>query len=203
MSSASFLQSRPHPWHGLEVGPETPHTVHAYIEMTPFDQVKYEIDKETGYLRIDRPQRTSAQLPALYGFIPKTYCTDNVAALMEGSSEGDGDGLDICVFSERIITKSEIVLNARVIGGLPMLDDGEADDKIIAVLEGDNVWGGITDIADFPPILIERVRHYFMTYKLVPGKNVKVAIGDAYGLEHAEAVIAASMKDYDAAFGTK
>ncbi|MFQ5579428.1 MAG: inorganic pyrophosphatase [Nitrospiria bacterium] len=199
--SPPFYRWRPHPLHGLEVGPEPPQIVHAYIEMTPFDQVKYEIDKKTGYLRVDRPQRTSSQLPALYGFIPGTYCGDKVKALMEGSSRGDGDPLDICVFSERPVTRSEVILNARVIGGLPMLDDGEADDKIIAVLEGDNIWSGIEGIEAFPEILIERVRHYFMTYKLVPGKENNVSIGPAYGKDHAEVVIRASIEDYEVEYG--
>lgn len=194
--SDAFAQSRPHPWHGLDIGPDAPKTVRAYIEMTPFDLVKYEIDKETGYLSLDRPLRASSQLPALYGFIPRTYCGDRVGGLMEGSTEGDGDPLDICVFSERAVTRAEIILNARVIGGVPMLDDGEADDKIIAVLEKDGAWGDITDISEFPKILVERVQHYFLTYKQIPGKANTVHIGEAYGRTHAETVIKASMADY-------
>ena len=197
----SFYRWRPHPWHGLELGPESPRTVHAYIEMTPFDFVKYEIDKETGYLRVDRPQRTSSQAPALYGFIPRTFCGKRVGALMSGATTGDHDPLDICVFSERPITKSEIVLNARVIGGLPMLDGGEADDKIIAVLANDNLWGKIESIAEFPDILVERLRHYFLTYKLIPGEQSHISIGDAYDRDHAEAVIRAAAQDYDEEFG--
>jgi len=204
MSQASdSLQWRPHPWHGLEPGPDVPKKVSAYIEMTPFDSVKYEIDKKTGYLLVDRPQRSSAQLPALYGFIPRTYCGPKVGALMKDATEGDDDPLDICVFSERPITKSEVILQARVIGGLPMLDEGEADDKIIAVLVKDHVWGHIDDIADFPATLVERLRHYFMTYKLIPGKESEVFIGDTYGRAHAERVIKASMQDYEDAYGEK
>ncbi len=195
--SEHFFESRPHPWHGLEIGPEAPHTVCAYIEMTPNDTVKYEIDKKTGYLSLDRPLRASSQLPSLYGFIPQTYCGDGVAKLMEGSEIGDGDPLDICVFSERPISRAEILIKARVIGGIPMLDDGEADDKIIAVVEKDAIWGDITDIAEFSDILVERVRHYFLTYKLVPGKENRVVIGEAYGKAHAEAVILASIQDYN------
>ena len=126
-----FYRWRPHPWHGLDVGPEPPGLVHAFIEITPFDLVKYEVDKVTGYLRVDRPQRTSSQPPTLYGFIPRTYCGTQVAAMMPNAKRGDGDPLDICVLSERPITKSEVIINVRVIGGLPMLDNGEADDKII------------------------------------------------------------------------
>ena len=71
--SSTFNRWRPHPWHGIEVGPNAPSVVHAYIESTPFDHVKYEVDKQTGYLRVDRPHRTSSLPPTLYGFIPRTY----------------------------------------------------------------------------------------------------------------------------------
>jgi len=200
--SSSSFQWRPHPWHGLEAGADAPGKVSAYIEMTPLDCVKYEIDKATGYLMVDRPQRSSAQLPSLYGFIPKTYCGPRVGALMKDAEKGDGDPLDICVFSERPIAKSEIILQARVVGGLPMLDEGEADDKIIAILEKDHVWGGIEELSDFPATLVERVRHYFLTYKLIPGKKNEVFIGEAYGKAHAETVIQASMQDYQEAYGS-
>ena len=113
-----FFRWRPHPWHGLEVGPEPPRIVHAYIEITPFDLVKYEIDKVTGYLRVDRPQRTSSQPPTLYGFIPRTYCGRRVHALSPEAERGDGDPLDICVISEGPSTRAEVILNARVVGGL-------------------------------------------------------------------------------------
>ncbi|MCK5902799.1 MAG: inorganic pyrophosphatase [Cocleimonas sp.] len=196
----SFFRWRPHPWHGLEVGIDVPNVVSAYIEITPFDSVKYETDKKTGYLHVDRPQRTSSQPPTLYGFIPRTYCGTRVGALMDGA-KGDKDPLDICVISERPINRADIVLNARVLGGLPMLDDGEADDKIIAVLKGDHVWSDAKDIADLPDIMIERLHHYFSTYKLQPGKESSVTIGDVYGKAHATAVIKASMEDYNERFG--
>jgi inorganic pyrophosphatase len=196
-----FHRWRPHPWHGLEVGPEVPRVVHAYIELTPFDLVKYEIDKGTGYLRVDRPQRSSSQPPALYGFIPRTYCGERVKELMGNARKGDSDPLDICVLSERPINRSEVILNARVIGGLPMLDGDEADDKIIAILENDNVWTDVHDISNLPKILAERLRHYFLTYKLVPGKDLRVSIGDSYGCEHAFKVIKAAMMDYQGQFG--
>lgn len=197
-----FYRWRPHPWHGLEVGPEVPRVVHAFIEICPFDLVKYEVDKTTGYLRVDRPQRSSSQHPTLYGFIPKTYCGERVGALMPEAARGDGDPLDICVISERPISKTEILLNARVVGGFPMLDGGEADDKIIAVLENDPLWSSVDDIAGLPPALIERMRHYFMTYKLIPGEENKVSIGPAYGFDHAKIVIQASIADYNSEFGS-
>jgi inorganic pyrophosphatase len=199
---APFYRWRPHPWHGLEVGPKPPQLVYAYIEITPFDLVKYELDKRTGYLRVDRPQRTSSQPPALYGFIPRTYCGRRVATLMEGADHSDGDPLDICVLCERPINRSEIMLDARVVGGLPMLDHGEADDKIIAVLDNDYLWAGVQDIAELPAVLVERLRHYFSTYKLVPGESPHVVIGEAYDRHHAEQVIQAAMADYEEEYGS-
>jgi inorganic pyrophosphatase len=196
MKNRAFQQWRPHPWHGLDTGPDSPSVVNAYIEITPFDLVKYEVDKHTGYLRVDRPQRTSAQPPALYGFIPKTFCGENFRNLSPNAERGDGDPLDICVLSERPISKSEIVIPARVVGGLQMVDTREADDKIIAVLLNDYVWGSAQDITDLPTILVDRLEHYFATYKLVPGEAARVKIERRYGREHALKVIEASILDY-------
>jgi inorganic pyrophosphatase len=195
-----FSRARPHPWHGLDAGDDVPRVVNAYIEITPFDLVKYEVDKASGYLRVDRPQRTSSQPPTLYGFIPQTYCAAKVAALAS-AVRGDGDPLDICVLSERPITKSEIVVPARVIGGLQLIDRDEADDKIIAVLQGDYVWGEAGEISDIPAVLIERLQHYFTTYKLVPGEPPRIRIAQTYGYAHAAAVIEAAMADYHESFG--
>jgi inorganic pyrophosphatase len=188
---------RPHPWHGLEVGPDPPETLNAYIEITPFDLMKYEVDKVSGYLRVDRPQRSSAQHPTLYGFVPRTYCADRVRSLAPGARRGDGDPLDICVLSERAIARNEIIVRARVIGGLQMIDNGEADDKIISVLENDFVWGTARDLKDVPPVLVERLQHYFLTYKLVPGKRARARIASVYGRAHALRVVRAAIADYD------
>jgi len=196
-----FYRWRPHPWHGLEAGPELPGLVHAYIEITPFDLVKYEVDKATGYLRVDRPQRSSSQPPALYGFVPRTYCGRRVGALCPGASKGDGDPLDICVLSERPIARAEVILNARVVGGLQVLDHGEADDKIIAVLQNDNVWGRAEDLADVPAVLVERLRHYFSTYKLIPGQESRLTVEAVYNREHALRVVEAALADYGEEFG--
>lgn len=199
---SAFYRWRPHPWHGLEIGPDAPRIIHAYIEITPFDLVKYEVDKVTGYLRVDRPQRTSSQPPTLYGFIPRTYCGNNVGDLSPNAVQGDEDPLDICVFSERPINRSEVILNARVVGGLLGVDGGDADDKIVAVLENDNVWGDIRDISDLPEVLVERLRHYFSTYKLVPGEDKpRMVVEDVYGREHAMKVVEAAMQDYDDVYG--
>ena len=164
-----FYRWRPHPWHGLEAGTDIPDVVNAYIEITPFDLVKYEIDKATGYLRVDRPQRSSSLPPTLYGFIPQTFCGERVRALSPGSLRGDGDPMDICVICERPINRSEVILSARVIGGIQMIDHGEADDKILAVLKNDNIYGDAVDISSIPTAFVERLRHYFLTYKSGPG----------------------------------
>lgn len=194
--SSSFNRWRPHPWHGIEIGSNSPSVVTAYIESTPFNHIKYEVDKLTGYLKVDRPHRTSSLPPTLYGFIPQTYCGARVGDLMPEARHGDDDPLDICVISDRHIDRSELILNARVIGGLPMLDDGEADDKIIAVLEKDHVWSDVNDISQLPSSMVERLRHYFSTYKVLPGEESTVVIGEAYGREHAEKVIELSILDY-------
>jgi inorganic pyrophosphatase len=193
-----FYRFRPHPWHGLDPGDKAPHIVNAYVEITPFDTMKYEIDKVNGYLRIDRPQRTSAQPPTLYGFIPRTYCAARVAAI-SNLTRGDGDPLDICIISERPITRSEILLSARVVGCIKMHDDGEADDKIVAVLDQDPFWADTQNLRDLPKPLTDRLVHYFSTYKLMPGQDTDVHIAGIYDREHACSVIEAAIADYNEA----
>ena len=201
MTADHFQASRPHPWHGLPVGPSPPDLIYAYIEITPFDLVKYEVDKSTGYLRVDRPQRTSSQPPALYGFIPRTLCGERLRQLSPTSLRGDGDPLDVCVISERPISKSEIIVTVRPVGGLQMVDGGDADDKIVAVLDGDFVWGAVSDVSELPVVMMERLHHYFTTYKLVPGVEPRVSIRRVYGRDLALQVIRAALGDYDEAFG--
>ncbi len=197
----SFYRWRPHPWHGLEAGDDLPRIVNAYIEMTPFDAVKYEVDKTTGYLRVDRPQLTSSMPPTLYGFVPQTYCAARVSALSPKAKKGDGDPLDICVITERPINRGEVILRARVVGGLQMIDGGEADDKIVAVLDNDPFWRGANDIADISPALLERIRHYFETYKLLFGQPSEATIEQIYGREHAFNVVRAALVDYSEEYG--
>ena len=194
--SKDFSRWRPHPWHGLQPGPEPPADLHVFIEITPFDLVKYEVDKGSGYLRVDRSQRTSSLPPALYGFIPRTYAANRVAALMPGVEEGDHDPLDICVLSERPISRAEVIVGARVVGGIPMVDGGQADDKIIGILRDDPVFGHIREIDDVPDVLVGRLMHYFSTYKLRPDSAPPVAVREPYGREHAEAVVTAALDDY-------
>ena len=195
-----FYRWRPHPWHGLSVGPHPPELVHAYIEITTFDLVKYEVDKSTGYLRVDRPQRSSSVPPVLYGFIPRTYCWTQVGALSEKAELGDGDPLDVCVISERPITRPEVILNARVVGGIHMIDHGEADDKIIAILENDSFWSEVHDISELPAALVERMRHYFGTYKMIPGQPLEVSIEGVYDSRWARRVVEAAIADYNHEF---
>ena len=196
-----FSQWRPHPWHGLPTGKDPPRSVNAYIELTPFDLIKYEVDKESGYLRVDRPQRTSSQPPTLYGFIPKTYCGDAVARLSPGASKGDGDPLDICVVSERPIVRAEVIVPCRVVGGLRLLDRGEADDKIIGVLDGDLMWESVSEVEQLPRILIERLEHYFTTYKLVRGasgeRETPIKVEQVFGAGDAERIVTAAINDYE------
>jgi inorganic pyrophosphatase len=124
-----------------------------------------------------------------------------LAALSPTSTKGDDDPLDICVVSERPINKAEVLLNARVVGGLQGVDHGEADDKIIAVLENDNIWGSAANLEDLPEVLIERYRHYFSTYKQVPGEESKMSIESVYDIDHAVKVVEAALADYDDYYG--
>ena len=196
-----------HPWHGVPLGDEVPDQVAAYIEVVPSDTIKYEVDKITGRFKVDRPQKYSNVCPTPYGFLPQTYCADHVAALCAEKTGrtgivGDEDPLDICVLSERVITRGDVTLQSIPVGGMRMIDDGEADDKIIAVLVGDAVYGEITDIEDVPAALIDRLRHYFLTYKQAPDETQSACeITHVYGREEAHDVIRRSQADYEERFG--
>jgi inorganic pyrophosphatase len=200
------MMYRPHPWHGIEPGSRFPEIVTAYIEVVPTDGAKYEIDKITGYLKIDRPQRFSNFCPTLYGFVPKTYCDRHVAAHpLEGSppvTRGDKDPLDICVLTDRPISRGEILLEARPIGGLRMVENGEADDKIIAALVGDPTYGNLADINQVNRAVVDRLRHYFLTYKRIPGEasGSVITVDPVYSAMEARAVLMAARQDYQDAF---
>ncbi len=197
-----FYRWRPHPWHGLEVGDDPPNIVNAFVEITPFDMIKYEVDKKTGYMRVDRPQRSSSMPPSLYGFIPRTYCGDRVGKLSTQTDKGDEDPLDLCVLSERPIDRTEVILSTRVIGGIHMIDRGEADDKIITVLDNDKYYQNIKEVDDLPEVLIERIRHYFATYKLIPGQDTNdVFVDRVFDRKHAIKVVEAAVEDYKEMFG--
>lgn len=197
---------RPHPWHGVPLGDEAPDKVTVYVEIVPTDTVKYELEKATGLLHIDRPQKYSNLCPTLYGLLPQTYCGDEVGALCSRRAGldgivGDGDPLDVCVLAEKSIPRGDVLLHAVPIGGLRMIDHDEADDKIVAVLAGDAVYGGLTDISQCPPALIDRLQHYFLTYKQAPGDEPRVSIAGVYGREEAHEVIACCRRDYDRRYG--
>ncbi len=166
--------------------------------------MKYEIDKKTGYLRVDRPQGSSALPPTLYGFVPQTYCGDRVAALTPDAATGDGDPVDICVLSQQRIDRAEIVLPARILGGIQVLDGGEADDKLVAVLQSDTVFDYAKDLRHLPDAVIQRIVHYFGTYKMdITGQKPNaIQVVGTYGAEHARSVVNASLADYQELFGT-
>lgn len=200
------LRYKSHPWHGIDIGAKAPQIVTSFIEVIPSDTVKYEIDKVTGYLKIDRPQKFSNIVPALYGFIPQTLCKDSVAAFcMEKSGRtgivGDNDPLDICVLTEREVTHGNIIVNANPIGGFRMIDGGEADDKLIAVLNNDEMYSEWKDISDIPIAILNRLKHYFLTYKQFPGEPPRCEITQVYGREEAYEVIRRSSDDYQKAYG--
>ena len=196
-----------HPWHGVLPGPDAPAIVNAYVEIVPTDAVKYELDKPSGHLRVDRPQRFSSMCPTPYGFIPQTFCGPAVAALCETrtgrkSIRGDGDPLDICVLTERPAAHGDFIARAVPIGGLRMIDGDEADDKIIAVLESDISYGHLQDFADAPPGLIDRLKHYFLSYKQLPHDGPRrVEIPEVYDRASALEVILRSIEDYRLTYG--
>ena len=204
MNTKSVYKS--HPWHGVPIGENAPEIVTAFIEIVPTDTVKYEIDKLTGHLKIDRPQKYSNTVPALYGFVPKTYCGEEIARFAREKSgmeiiEGDGDPLDICVLCEHSITHGDIICQAIPIGGFRLIDKGEADDKIIAVLKNDLVFEQYRDLSELPESIVKRLKHYFLTYKNLPDEPATCEIANVYGREEALQVIRCSVQDYLNNFG--
>lgn len=201
------LMFRAHPWHGISIGPDAPEVVNVYIEIVPTDTVKYELDKETGILKVDRPQKYSNVCPTLYGLIPQTLCAEHVGERTRqrtGRADivGDGDPLDICVLTEKHFTHGDFLLHAIPIGGFRMIDGNEADDKIIAVMQQDAVFGGMNDLKAVPISTIERLRHYFLTYKDAPGAaQRKSEITHVYGRAEAHDIIRRSQEDYRAKYG--
>jgi inorganic pyrophosphatase len=194
--------NKAHPWHGVPIGEKAPQEVTVFIEIVPRDTVKYEVDKETGYLKIDRPQQYSNVVPANYGFIPQTYCAERIANLAREKSNGikinngDGDPLDILVLSEHHIPRGDIILKARPIGGFCLIDGSEADDKIVSVLKGDKVFEQYREIYELPKGILERFKHYFLTYKTLPDEPNKCEIAYSYGREDSYRVIEAAIADY-------
>ena len=207
LKQASHL-FRAHPWHGIDLWEDQEKNIlNAYIEIVPDDTVKYELDKKTGYLRVDRPQKFSNIIPALYGFVPKTYSGPKSAKYtneVTGRTDlvGDNDPLDICILTEKHIKHGDLLLGAIPIGGFRMIDHGEVDDKIIAVLKNDAVYGKIKDVINCPEGILARLKHYFLTYKQIPEANAKATceITHLYGREEALKVIELSILDYNDKF---
>jgi inorganic pyrophosphatase len=203
------LMFQAHPWHGIPPGPDAPGVVSAYVEIVPTDAVKYELDKRSGHLRVDRPQRFSSFPPTLYGFVPQTFCGERVAQLCRRAGvedaaaiRGDGDPMDICVLTERPAAHADFLVRARPVGGLRMIDGDEADDKIIAVMENDVAYGHIEDISQVPRGLVDRLQHYFLTYKQLPQESPRrVEIADVYDRDAALETIRRSIEDYRALYG--
>lgn len=195
-----------HPWHGVSIGTEAPRVVTAYVEIVPTDTVKYEIDKASGHLKVDRPQQFSNVCPTLYGFIPQTFCGERVAALSQEKTglptvEGDGDPMDVCILAEKTFSHGDFLLQAVPIGGLRLIDRHQADDKIVAVLRGDAAFGECREISDVPSALVERLKHYFLTYKRPPeAERNAVEITHVYGGEEARDAIERSREDYRTRF---
>lgn len=201
------LFCRAHPWHGVEIGKNAPEELCCYVEIVPTDTVKFELDKSTGLLIADRPQKYSNHCPTLYGLIPQTYAGKRVGAYCSTKTgrphiEGDGDPLDICILTEKPILRGDILVTAKPIGGIRAIDGNEADDKILAVLKGDLIYDYIHDITNCPPNLIDRLKHYFLTYKESPEELCgcdarRMEITHVYGKQEAYEVIQAAQQDYE------
>lgn len=145
------------PWHSVEPGDKRPEIVNAIIEIPKGSKAKYEVDKKTGLLKLDRVLFSSVMYPANYGFIPQTYCDDN-------------DPLDILVLcSEEVIPLS--IIEAKVIGVMHMIDGDERDDKIIAVANNDMSVNHINDISDLPPHTEKEITRFFQDYKALEQKT--------------------------------
>ncbi|MBP9094234.1 inorganic pyrophosphatase [bacterium] len=201
-----------HPWHGVSPHLVDTRMIKAYIEMVPADKMKLELDKATGHLHVDRPLLYSSSCPTLYGFIPQTYCGELVAKRCSKRTRrrgivGDGDPLDICVITDSVFSHGDLFVTARPIGGLRMIDNKQADDKIIAVLNQDLTFGKIEDISQLPPAVITRLKHYFLSYKQSftnesKSKKPVVAIPEIYDAAEAYEVIRLSLEDYQNLYGT-
>ena len=197
-----------HPWHGVPAHEGDPEVLTAFIEIVPTDTVKYELHKASGHLHLDRPQRYSSICPTLYGFVPQTYCAELVGARCSErvglpNIEGDGDPIDICVLTEKAIAHGNLFVRVRPIGGLRMVDGLQADDKIVAVLEDDVAYGRIRELTDCPPGIVDRLHHYFLTYKQRPDDDAarRVRIAEIYDRTEALEVVRRSLADYRTHFG--
>ncbi|PBQ30285.1 inorganic pyrophosphatase [Sphingobacteriaceae bacterium] len=173
------------PWHSVSFGIDAPAVVNAIIEIPKGSRAKYELDKETGLLKLDRVLYSSVDYPANYGFIPKTYCDDN-------------DPLDILVISQVNIVPMCLV-SAKIIGVMRMIDGGESDDKIIAVAANDVRVNYINDLESLPPYFSNEIKHFFEEYKRLEKKTVEVI--EFRDSETARQIVQQAIVDYSAKFG--
>lgn len=149
-----------HPWHGAEYGKKAPETVNALIEIPQGSRAKYEVDKDTGLLKLDRVIYSSFHYPVNYGFIPQTLGRDN-------------DPLDILVLCSQSI-QSLCLIEAKVIGNMQMIDNGQQDDKIIAVAAKDPSVNHINRMEDLPQHFLLELRNFFEQYKVLENKKVEI-----------------------------
>mmetsp|Transcript_6050 Transcript_6050/g.17310 ORF Transcript_6050/g.17310 Transcript_6050/m.17310 type:complete len:190 (-) Transcript_6050:472-1041(-) len=173
-----------HPWHDLAIGPDAPDIVNAVIEIPRGSKVKYELDKDTGMLFIDRILYSSVVYPHNYGFIPKTLCDDN-------------DPIDVLVLMQEPVAPM-CFLRAKPIGLMPMLDQGEQDDKIIAVHADDPEFNGYNDISETPRHRLAEIKRFFEDYKKNENKQVKVE--EILGADVARKAIRDAMDLYEQEF---
>lgn len=169
-----------HPWHEISPGRNPPESVSAIIEIPRGSRAKYEIDKASGLIKLDRVIYASMYYPLNYGFIPQTL-------------GDDGDPLDIVVLTQVSVVPL-CLIPSKVIGVMQMIDRGEADEKIIAVAEQDPSVSHISNVKDLPPYLLAELRHFFENYKTL--ENKKVVINDFLSREEAFRVIEASLQRY-------
>ncbi|KAK8485902.1 hypothetical protein V6N13_028130 [Hibiscus sabdariffa] len=160
LSSMSRRSVAAHPWHDLEIGPEAPNIFNCVVEIPKGSKVKYELDKKTGLIKVDRILYSSVVYPHNYGFIPRTLCEDN-------------DPMDCLIIMQEPVLPG-CFLRARAIGLMPMIDQGERDDKIIAVCADDPEYKHYNDIKDLPPHRLTEIRRFFEDYKKNENKEVAV-----------------------------
>ncbi|MDP3928795.1 MAG: inorganic diphosphatase [Bacteroidota bacterium] len=174
------------PWHHVSPGNELPEIVNGIVEIPKGTRAKYELDKSSGLIKLDRVLFSSVYYPANYGFIPQSYCDDK-------------DPLDILILSQIELVPMCIV-SAKVIGVMRMLDNGEADDKIIAVAAGDPSVSHINDITELPQHFISELRNFFEDYKKLEKKTVVVE--EFFNKQTAIEILQASFKMYQENFGS-
>lgn len=160
LSSMSRKSIAAHPWHDLEIGPGAPAVFNCVVEISKGSKVKYELDKASGLIKVDRVLYSSVVYPHNYGFIPRTICEDS-------------DPMDVLVIMQEPVLPG-CFLRARAIGLMPMIDQGERDDKIIAVAADDPEFRGYQDIKDLAPHRLAEIRRFFEDYKKNENKEVEV-----------------------------